>query len=96
MRNLHFVPFALDSFPIMLEIAAVDDFEMGLGVSIVLSCRSNQGWRSVDAIDSSHGRGEKGGKFPVTAAHIEDSVLGLRVEILQHLLGKFRDERGGC
>jgi hypothetical protein len=67
----------------LLEIPAVDHFEMGLGIAIVLSCRRNERRRSVNAIDFSYG-----------TAHVEDMVTGLRVEILQYPLGEFGHERG--
>jgi len=92
-QNLHFIPLAIHSFSILLEIAAVNDFEMGLGISIVLNCRSDERRRGVDAIDLSHGKREIGRELAIAAAHIEDTITGLRVEVLKNLLGEFRHER---
>jgi hypothetical protein len=78
----------------LLEIPAVDHFEMGLGIAIVLSCRRNERRRSVNAIDFSYGRREIRSKFAIATAHVEDMVTGLRVEILQYPLGEFGHERG--
>lgn len=95
-QNLHFIPLAIDSFSILLEIPAVDDFKMGLGVSIGLSCRSDKGRRGIDAVDFSYGRCKIGSKFSIATADIEDTIIWLRVEVLQYLLSEFGHERCCC
>jgi len=81
-QNLHFIPFAIDSFSILLEIATVDDFKMGFGISVGLGCRGNKGRRGIDAIDFSYGRREIGSKFSIATANVEDTIAWLRVEVL--------------
>jgi hypothetical protein len=66
----------------LLEILAVDDFEMRLGISIVLGRRSNERRRSVDAIHFSYGRREIHREFAIPTPDVEDTVIGLRVEVL--------------
>jgi hypothetical protein len=81
-QNLHFIPLAIDSFSILLEIPAVNDFKMGFGISIGLSCRGDKGRRGIDTIDFSDGRHKIGSKFSIATANIEDAIIWLRVEVL--------------
>jgi hypothetical protein len=82
MNDSHFVPLPINSFSILLETSAVDHFEANLLISIVLSCRSNERRRGVNAIDFSDRRGEIGRELAITTANVEDAVSGLWVEVL--------------
>lgn len=52
---LHFVPLAVYGCGILLEIAAVDNFEMAGAVAVVLIRGRNEGRGSIDAVDLGDG-----------------------------------------
>lgn len=91
--GLHFIPRPVHNCPLLIQIPAVHDTPLRLGVIIVLLRRLNHSRRSVNSQDGSNYRQKTSRELAITTTHIENLVRRLRGQVAEKLLGELGDER---